>query len=287
MHVSLVQTGNRPRLHFEEQLPATQMAVWQAITRPDLVSQWMPVEVRSMELRLGGQGEILRPDGSIGASQVTRWEPEHRFGFRAFADGVAPGPHDTIVDFELHATDCEVHLTGSQEIENDALAPFVALGWQACFAALTALLTDRRYTLSPPTSADFERHLSQIGLPTPVIEAIPGGNRVRIERQTFAVPVASAWSAMTAGVPIRVGDFAPPTFTGASESGRISEVSPPEHLEYLRADGGRVIWQLHDHFASTKITLAVALPRTSDAAEAASLWQDHVEAIVARILTAD
>jgi len=284
MNIQLHESGARFALHFEETLAHAQAEVWTALTQPAQISQWMPVQITDLDLRPGGLGTVVNPDGTQSRSQVTAYDPPHTFAFRTLADGETPGERDNIVSFALTAAGPRTLLQGIQIIDQRTIAPFVACGWEACLVALNALLASEPITLAPPTVATFEHYLHELDFDHPVIEPIPGGNRVRIERQTMLQPVAKVWNIMTSGIALNEGDFAPPLFTGSWQSGRISVLEPGVQLEYLTADGGRIRWQFHDHFNSARLTLAVALPRTIDATEAAQTWHSHLESIIARTI---
>ena len=141
--------------------------------------------------------------------------------------------------------------------------------------------------MAPPSVVSFERYVHELALDQPAVEPIPGGARIRFERQTLLQPLTKAWAVMTSGLDLKPGDFAPPLFTGANASGRIATIEPPSELEYLLADGGRVRWRLHEHFGSTRFNLTLAVPRTVDIDQTAAAWHDHLEAVVARIIAAD
>ena len=285
--ISLQPAGQRLDLQFTALIPFPQSAVWQAITEPDLVSQWMPVRIVDMDLRPGGIGHLQNPDGSIGLSEITRYEPPRAFGFRGYANGQTPGERDNLVRFDLDSDGQETQLTGAQTIDSRPVAPIVACGWEACLAALEAVLGGKPVRMAPPTVAAFEHFLHELGLDQPTLEPIPGGARIRFERQTLMQPLAKVWSVLTGGLDLRVGDFAPPLFTGANASGRIAIIEPPAELEYLLSNGGRVRWRLHEHFGSTRFDLTIAVPRTVDIDQTAAVWRDHLEAVVTRIIAAD
>jgi uncharacterized protein YndB with AHSA1/START domain len=287
MNARLAPVANRFELSIAESLNHSPDDVWRAITEASLISQWMPVQILEMDLRQGGIGSILNPDGTTGLSEVIEFEPMTAFGFRAYANGQSRGDHDNLVRFLLEPTETATKLTIVQTIDQRLISPMVACGWEACLAALKALLAGESYQMVAPSIEGFERYTTELGLDQPAIEPIPGGWQIRFERQTLQQPLAKAWGVMTGGLSLREGDFAPPLFTGGNESGRIATLHNPGELEYLTADGGRVRWRLHEHFGSTRFNLTVAIPRTIEAESAATAWHDHLEALVDRIIAAD
>jgi uncharacterized protein YndB with AHSA1/START domain len=287
MNASLAPAANRFDLSIAESFGHGLEDVWQAITNASLISKWMPVQVVEMDLRRGGIGTMLNPDGSTGLSEVTEFEPMTAFGFRAYANGQTRGDRDNLVRFHLAPTESGTQLTVVQTIDQRLISPMVACGWEACLNALKAILGGKPYQPVPPSVEDFERYTTELGLDEPVTEPIPGGWQIRFERQTLMQPLAKAWGVMTGGLSLKEGDFAPPLFTGGNESGRIATLQNPGELEYLTANGGRVRWRMHEHFGSTRFNLTVAIPRTVDAEGAAIAWHDHLEALIDRIIAAD
>src|SRR4051794_2621666 len=99
MNARLAPVANRFELSIAESLNHSPDDVWRAITEASLISQWMPVQILEMDLRQGGIGSILNPDGTTGLSEVIEFEPMTAFGFRAYANGQSRGDHDNLVRF--------------------------------------------------------------------------------------------------------------------------------------------------------------------------------------------
>ena len=51
-----------------------------------------------------------------------------------------------------------------------------------------------------PDIPDFEAYIKQLELDRPMLEPIPGGTRIKFDRQTLMQPVEKFWSVMTAGL---------------------------------------------------------------------------------------
>lgn len=255
------------------------------LSDPDLLSQWLPFAVLSLEPREGGAISIRTPDGAVAQGTITQWVDDQTVGFRVPA-GSIPGPNDTVLTLSIDPNQPGSEITIVQQIPTPHVAAMVAVGWDACLVALSYLDRGEAIPQFPPEVAVFEDVIAQLGQDQPELQPIPGGTRIRFDRQTLLQPLEKVWSVMTAGVPLKEGDFAPPTFTGSSDSGRISILTPPTELEYLTADGGRVKWRFHEHFGSARINLQIAVPRAVDAEAAAALWQQHLTAVVARIIAA-
>jgi hypothetical protein len=257
------------------------------ISDPDLLSQWLPFAVFAVEPRVDGEVSVRTPDGAIGKGIVTEWDEGTSVGFRIFANGSRSGEGDNIFTLRLNPNTEGTEIMVVQQIPNPHVAAMVALGWDACLMALHHLERGEQIDPLPPDVGAFEDFVAQLGQDQPFLQPIPGGTRVRFERQTLLQPLDKFWGVMTAGVPLKEGDFAPPTFTGSGESGRISILTPPTELEYLTADGGRVKWRFHEHFGSTRINLQIAVPRAVAAEDVAETWRNHLNAVVRRVVQSD
>jgi hypothetical protein len=283
VNLSLDQANGQWTLTMTDSIDFNGADLWPYIAEPGLLSQWLPFGVLTLDPRVDGAITVRNPDGSIGKGVVTAWAEGESVGFRVFADGETRGELDNITTLRLAGQD----VTVVQQVANPHIAAMVALGWQSCYSALAHLARGEEIPPMPPDVHAFEDFVRQLGLDKPVLEAIPGGTRIRFDRQTLMQPVDKFWSVMTAGLGLRVGDFAPPTFTGTGESGRISILTPPDELEYLTSDGGRVKWRFHEHFNSTRINLQIAVPRSVDAGAVSATWQEHLNAVIARVIGTD
>jgi hypothetical protein len=274
-------------LTMSEVLPNDLDEIWAAVSQPDLLSRWLPFAVISLEPQVNGQIVMRNPDGSSGKGVITDWQLGSTIAWRTFADGIGPGDHDSIFRFDIDRHMHGTEVTSLQHVANRIMAPMVAVGWSACLRALQLSLREQPYAPMAPDVQEYERYVRELGLDAATLEPIPGGTRIRFERQTLMQPVEKFWSVMTAGLTLRAGDFAPPTFTGSGESGRISILAPPSELEYLTSNGGRVKWRFHEHFASARISLQIAVPRSVDAQAASEIWRADLSAVVVRVIASD
>jgi uncharacterized protein YndB with AHSA1/START domain len=287
VQISLESNNGHLELTMAEVFSDSLDDVWLAVSTPEKLGMWLPFGVISLEPVPGGSLTVRHPDGTLGSGEITAWITKTEISLRVFADGIGRGPQDNTFRLTLAFDNNETTVMAVQMIPIPHVAPMVAMGWQACFGALRQVLRDEPVKPLAPDVRDFEAYIVQLNLDQPTLEPIPGGLRIRFERQTLLQPVEKFWSVMTAGIPLREGDFAPLTFTSSGESGRISILRPPNELEYLTSDGGRVKWRFHEHFGSARVNLQIAVPRSVDAEALATAWQEHLSAVVARVISAD
>lgn len=89
-------------------LPASRERVWQAVTQPEQLSQWMMGMVRDIDFRVGGEMRFSwENEPSPYTGTIEAIEEPHRFAYRWFAYGVGH-PHElfpaqplTLVEFIL------------------------------------------------------------------------------------------------------------------------------------------------------------------------------------------
>jgi len=287
VNLSLERSGTFWELKMTEVCSYSPDELWPVLTTPAGISLWMPFEVLVLEPKAGGQMTVRFPEGDSGKGVITDWQPEESFGFRIYAEHDVPGDRDTVMRIATDSIEFGTTIACTQLVGTPHIAPMVALGWVACLGAIYSAVKGVAFTPFPPEVREFEEFVQQLHLDEAVLEPIPGGTRIKFDRQTLMQPVEKFWSVMTAGIPLRLGDFAPPTFTSSGESGRISILTPPSELEYLTSDGGRVKWRFHEHFGSTRVNLQIAVPRSVDAEALATTWQEHLGAIVSRVIAAD
>lgn len=75
--------------------------VWQAVTTAELLSGWLEGEV-AVDLRPGGDGTIVEPDGAVRRVRIDEVEPARRLSLHWWPeDGSSPA---STVELDLHPT---------------------------------------------------------------------------------------------------------------------------------------------------------------------------------------
>ena len=81
--------------------------VWEAITSPEQLSGWLEGEV-DVEVRPGGDGVLVEPDGAVRRMRIDEVEPARRLALQWWPDD-GSGPASA-VEFVLHPTLGGTHL---------------------------------------------------------------------------------------------------------------------------------------------------------------------------------
>jgi len=83
-------------------LDASADDVWRALTEPALLGDWLD-SVVELDVRPGGQGVFVEPDGAVRRARVDEVEPARRLALRwCPADGAGP---ESTVELDLEPTD--------------------------------------------------------------------------------------------------------------------------------------------------------------------------------------
>ncbi|MBF5043801.1 hypothetical protein FGE12_15490 [Aggregicoccus sp. 17bor-14] len=96
-------------VELERLLPGPAERVWEHLTQPELLSQWLPVT--RLEPREGG-AVTLRPEGPHGPEVqgvITRWEPSRVLAF-TWDEGDAP-PSEVTLELHPEGEDTRLVLT--------------------------------------------------------------------------------------------------------------------------------------------------------------------------------
>jgi uncharacterized protein YndB with AHSA1/START domain len=115
--------------------------VWEALTNPEDVRQWMAAERVVLEGRVGGRFEL---QGIVnGQGRVLAWDPprllEHEFHLVTPTGGKDGG----VVTYELRAAGTDTHLTMTFRSLSPALARLFVQGRIVTFDRLEAVLAGR------------------------------------------------------------------------------------------------------------------------------------------------
>jgi uncharacterized protein YndB with AHSA1/START domain len=145
------------RIERIEILPVSRERVWDAITRPEQMSQWLPM-VRAMDFRVGGEITFTwENERSPYPGRIEVIEPGRRFAFRWYSHAIGHpelklAPHaGTLVEFTLEEVSEGTKLTLVES--GFASLPDVAVaeqsyqdnqgGWSALLPGLRAFVLDQ------------------------------------------------------------------------------------------------------------------------------------------------
>jgi hypothetical protein len=131
-----------------------------------------------------------------------------------------------------------------------------------------------------------DAYVERFGLGRGSVESVPGGRRLRIERQLVR-PAEVVWDALSAGVEPVPGLPAPDGFTAEKvEAGHVTEVRPPGFMTYAVEPDGEVSWELGQGTGhGARLVLTETGPADFDAETALAVWQERVERLAAQLLT--
>jgi uncharacterized protein YndB with AHSA1/START domain len=241
--------------------------VWRAVTEPEQMRRWFPAAVEydavvGGKVRYSFEGRDGADDGGDG--EVTAYEPPRLFEYTwngsVLRWELVPEPGGTLLLF-THVFD-----------DRPGAASFAA-GWDACVAAMAAVLDGAQ---PPPQSrmvAEHEALVRRFGLDRGVVAHTGDGVRVRFERQLTA-PAERVWAAATGGVEPAVGG-APPAVLG---DGTLTAVEAPRLLEYDGPDG-HVRWELGEGTGHGARLLVTA----TGPADTSAVWRERVERLAAEV----
>jgi uncharacterized protein YndB with AHSA1/START domain len=100
------------------ELDATTEDVWRALTEPELLGEWLGSAVE-LDVRPGGSGVIVEPDGAVRRARVDEVDPARRLALRWWPEDGA-GPASTV---EL---DLEPAGSGTRLVVTETVAPSTA-----------------------------------------------------------------------------------------------------------------------------------------------------------------
>ena len=89
------------RITRSVELDATTEAVWRALTEPELLGEWLG-SVVELDVRPGGEGVVVEPDGAVRRARVDEVDPGRRLALRWWPED-GDGPAST-VELDLEET---------------------------------------------------------------------------------------------------------------------------------------------------------------------------------------
>ena len=93
---------NEVRITRSVELDAGADAVWRALTEPELLGDWLD-SVVELDVRPGGEGMLVDPDGAVRRARVDEVQPARRLALRWWPED-GGGPAST-VELELEQTE--------------------------------------------------------------------------------------------------------------------------------------------------------------------------------------
>jgi uncharacterized protein YndB with AHSA1/START domain len=164
MDGTLHHEDGRYSLRFERRLAHPPEKVWTALTDPDELTHWFPVDVRA-DLRPGGAIRFTFREGQAPPfdGEVLEYDPPRVFAFRWGPD---------VLRFQLRPDGHGTVLTLTDTLEEQGKAARDGAGWQVCLEALDARLDgtggpapDRWQQVHPGYVAEFGPAASTVGPP--------------------------------------------------------------------------------------------------------------------------
>lgn len=214
-------------------------AVWDAITRPELLARWFP-GAPQIELRAGGRVRFAEFAGDPAEfGEVLAVQEPQRVVFTWDAE---------VISLVLEEEPDGAVLTLSQTGDDRAGAASYATGWEACLAGLAQVLAGEDVSDPGPRRSRHEELAAAFGLDAPGVEEDGDGWLLRVERQ-LVVPAPIAWDLLLTGADpeaegVGTGVVAPPV--GAEFRaprapevllGTVTEVEPGRVLAFDTAPG--------------------------------------------------
>ncbi len=267
-------------IRVERMLAHPPEKVWHALTRPDHLSQWYPLTVTALDLRLGGRVSFDDGEGTTYEGVVTELDRPWRF---AFTEG------DELLRLELRPHDDGCLLTLTHRFDASQAWPGASEGWRQCLDALAVLVVADPDDTPLGTVAD--QH--------------DGRQELRFERR-LTHPPEKVWRALTRRDQLRNWfaahtdrDFAPDArvrFTMTPEAkrqmnvadgaeslgeGTVTVFDPPRRLEYTW-DGQVMIWELVPSGDGCVLVFTTVFDHEGGASEAAG-WHAALEVLAARL----
>ncbi|WP_327238078.1 SRPBCC family protein [Streptomyces sp. NBC_01317] len=281
---SLTTTDDgRSVLRMERRLPHPPERVWAAITEPASLGQWFPAEV-SVEPRLGGAMTFRFPGPGPGAEgprmtgEVTGFDAPRVFAYTWGSEHLS---------WTVTPDGDGSSLTLVHTFDDRAGAASFASGWQLCVTALGRLLDGEPGAVGRDTGELHESYVRQFDLERGVAEAVPGGRRVRFERQLVR-PAETVWEILSAGIEPVAGLPVPEGFTAEKvPAGPVTEVRAPRSLTYTWQADGTVDWELTEGTGhGARLVLTQTGPEDFDTTAASAAWQTRIEELAARLVEA-
>jgi uncharacterized protein YndB with AHSA1/START domain len=274
---SLTTVRGQTALRMERKLDHAPDKVWAALTKPSALARWFPAEVE-MELRPGATITFRFPAGEapVTTGVVTDVEPPTLFAFtwgdQHLSWSVAPYADGSLLTL--------VHTFG----DHFGAASF-ASGWHLCINALGQFLDGGPVRPSRDTGRLHEAYVRRFDLGRGGVEAVPGGKRIRLERQLVR-SAETVWEVLSDGVEPVAGLPVPEGFTsGKVAAGAVTEVRAPKSLTFAVDPHGSVTWEMGEGTGhGARLVLIQTGPEDLDAATALAAWQERVEWLAGQLV---
>jgi uncharacterized protein YndB with AHSA1/START domain len=277
---SLTTEAGRNVLTVRREFARSCTEVWEALTRPAVLSRWFPFDV-GVDLRAGGVITFGVPGGDVSQTTgtVTDVEEPRLFAFtwgsELFRWTVAPAGDGAALTLE-------------QTFDDRAGAPGFAAGWDLCMAALGQVMAGREPAAGRDRGQRHERYVRHFGLAAGTAGTLPGGRRtVRFERQLVR-HAERVWEVLSAGIEPVPGLPVPVGFTARGvPAGHVTEVRPPHALRYESGDEESVAWEFGAGTGyGARLVLVQTGPASFDTGAALAAWQEALDALAGQLLDA-
>ena len=106
------------RITRSVELDAPAADVWRALTEPELLADWL--DVVQLDLRPGGDGVIVEPDGAVRRARVDEVDPARRLALVWWPED-GSGPAST-VELELEPTPTGTRVVVTETVASSAAA---------------------------------------------------------------------------------------------------------------------------------------------------------------------
>jgi uncharacterized protein YndB with AHSA1/START domain len=115
------------RITRSVELDASADDVWRALTQPELLGDWLDSVVQ-LDVRPGGEGTIVDPDGGVRRARVDEVMPSRRLALRWWPED-GGGPEST-VELELEQTDHGTRVVVTETLVEATAATASAAGFR-------------------------------------------------------------------------------------------------------------------------------------------------------------
>jgi uncharacterized protein YndB with AHSA1/START domain len=263
MSESLRVVDGRNVLEIRRRLARPPATVWRAITDPEQMRHWFPATVE-FDAAVGAKVRYEFDGADGGEGEITAYDSPRLFEYTWSG---------SILRWELEPADGGTLLVFTHVFDDRPGAASFAAGWDACIAALRALLDGAAPPEPSRMVAEHEDYVRRFGLDEGTVERTGDGCRTRFERQLTA-PAERAWALATGGAQLSVGGAAPAGLGG----GTVTEVEPHRLLAFDGPDG-RVRWELGEGTGhGARLVVTSTGPRDTSAA-----WRDRIEGLAAAL----